>query len=57
MIIRDGKEIIAYYYGKTPLIEMYVGKHLVWELIRSCFGSGYWIPDSPWINDDVWRNN
>lgn len=57
MIIRDGKEIIAYYYGKTPLIEMYVGKRLVWELIRSCFGSGYWIPDSPWINDDVWRNN
>jgi hypothetical protein len=57
MIIRGGKEIIEYYYGKIPLTEMYIGKHLIWELIRSCFGSGYWAPDSPWISEDVWRNN
>ena len=57
MIIKGGKEIIEYYYGKIPLTEMYIGKRLIWELIRSCFGSGYWAPDSPWISEDVWRNN
>lgn len=56
MIIRNGKEIIAYYYGRTPLIEMYYGKHLTWQAIRSCFGRGYWINDAPWVNDDVWVN-
>lgn len=57
MIIRDGKEIIAYYYGGIPITEMYFGKYLIWQAIRSCFGSGYWVPDVPWLNDDIWRNN
>ena len=29
---------------------------LIWEAIRSCFGSGFWIKDRPWINDDAWKN-
>jgi hypothetical protein len=29
---------------------------LVWELIRSCFGSGSWINDRPWNNADGWNN-
>lgn len=57
MIIRDGKEIIEFYYGKTPLIEIYRSKYLVWQAIRSCFGNGYWINSAPWLNDDVWKNN
>lgn len=57
MIIKNGKEVIEYYYGKTPLIEMYRGKYLVWQAIRSCFGMGYWINSKPWINTDVWKNN
>lgn len=57
MIIKNGKEVISYYYGKTPLIEMYHGKYLIWQAIRSCFGMGYWINNKPWINTDVWKNN
>lgn len=56
MFIRNGKEIIELYRGKTPILEMYYGKYLVYQSIRSCFGNGYWISDKPWINSDVWRN-
>lgn len=57
MIIRNGKEIVEYYYGNIQIIEMYRGKHLIYEVIRSCFGNGYWINSKPWVNTDVWRNN
>lgn len=29
---------------------------LIWEAIRSCFGSGFWINDRPWINNNAWKN-
>lgn len=57
MIIKNGKEVVEYYHGKTPLIEMYRGKHLIWQAIRSCFGMGYWVNNKPWINTDAWKNN
>lgn len=25
--------------------------------IRSCFGSGFWINEKPWFNDESWKNN
>lgn len=57
MIIKNGKEIIDYYHGKTQIMEIYRGKYLIYETIRSCFGKGYWINDAPFLNTDVWRNN
>lgn len=29
---------------------------LIWEAIRSCFGSGWWITKRPWINNNGWKN-
>lgn len=29
---------------------------LIWEAIRSCFGSGWWINNRPWINNNAWKN-
>lgn len=29
---------------------------LIWEAIKSCFGSGFWISNRPWINNNAWRN-
>lgn len=29
---------------------------LVWEAIMSCFGSGFWIQNRPWINNNGWKN-
>lgn len=40
---------------------IYKGTQLVWRTvysaIKSCFGSGTWRPDKPWIGTDTWRNN
>ena len=57
MIIKNGKTIIEIYRKDKTYYEVYSGKRLVWQLTRSCFGSGYWINDKPWLNADVWRNN
>ena len=56
MIIRNHKEIIEIYRGKTPIEEIYRGKVLVFQIIRSCYGKGYWINDAPFLNDDAWAN-
>lgn len=39
-------------------IYAYVGDELklIWEAIRSCFGSGWWITNRPWINNNIWKN-
>lgn len=29
---------------------------LLWEIINSCFGSGYWVNNKPWKNTDSWKN-
>lgn len=57
MILKNGKEIIEINKGVNAFIEIYMGKRLMWELVRSCFGKGYWNNNLPWINDDIWRNN
>jgi hypothetical protein len=61
MIILKGHEIIEIYRGlssePTPIMEIYYGKRLVYQAIRSCFGNGYWINDKPWLNEDAWKNN
>ena len=36
----------------------YIGDQLIliWESIKSCFGSGWWITNRPWINNNAWKN-
>jgi hypothetical protein len=57
MIVKNGKEVIAIYRKQREYLEIYHGKLLVWQIARSCFGSGYWKNDKPWINTDCWKNN
>ena len=57
MIIKNGKEVIEIYRKQKICIEVYKGKLLIYQIARSCFGSGYWINDKPWLNTDAWRNN
>ena len=57
MIYSNKKEIVALFRQGKPVQAMYKGAHLVWQAIRSCFGSGAWINEKPWINDEVWKNN
>lgn len=30
---------------------------LVWQAVRSCFGSGLWISAKPWISEETWKYN
>jgi hypothetical protein len=40
---------------------IYRGSKIVWRTIynaiKSCFGSGTWLGDKPWLNAEKWKNN
>ena len=57
MLQVNKKEIIALYKQGKPIQAVYRGLYLVWQAVRSCFGSGVWINEKPWLNDEVWKNN
>lgn len=56
MIFKEHKEIVGVFKGETPISAIYKGIRLVWQAIRSCFGSGAWINERPWIGEDPWKN-
>lgn len=63
MINKGGtKELAAKYRfrpnGKWWVVQyIYRGARLVWQAIRSCFGSGVWLPERPWLDNDLWKDN
>lgn len=71
MIFKDGKLILQVQKTITDLITgnavqknigaIYQGANLVWRTIysaiKSCFGSGLWKQEKPWLGDDFWKNN
>ena len=62
MIFRGGnKEMVARRKvrpnGKRwEALMVFHGARLVWQAIRSCFGSGVWLEDRPWLDEDAWRD-
>ena len=73
MIYRNGKLITEVHQNIRQLIDqvsqlteqsigaIYKGSQLVWvtiyNAVKSCFGSGTWIKDKPWLDNDFWKNN
>lgn len=73
MIYRNGKLITEAHYNIKEFIDqiqqlvqkdigaIYKGSQLVWvtvyNAIKSCYGSGTWIQDKPWLDNDFWKNN
>lgn len=55
--LEGNKETSAIYYGEKVITAVYHGLRLIWEAIRSCFGSGSWIEEYPWVDDDPWADN
>ena len=56
MIYKDGKEIVAITGLGHEISEVRKGIDIVWQAIRSCYGSGAWINDRPWLEDDPWKD-
>lgn len=56
MIYKDGKKLYARYYGRKAILFVYRGAKLIWQSIRSCFGSGGWDNNQGWNNNDGWNN-
>jgi len=56
MIRINGHDISSVRVGTKVVSAIYLGAVLVWQAIRSCFGSGYWINISPWKEDEGWKN-
>ena len=61
MIHRNKTEITDIFHSASQISEVRRGKVLVWERathgdVNSCFGSGHWINELPWLNDDAWVN-
>lgn len=71
MIYRNGKLMLQVQKDVLGLVNeiqqkvqknigaIYKGSQLVWltvYAIKSCFGSGTWIQDRPWLQDDTWKN-
>lgn len=57
MIRISEKEVSAIYFGQKAIRAVYKGAVLVWQAIRSCFGSGWWDNEKPWIDEDAWDND
>lgn len=43
--------------SRKEVAAIYIGSLCVWQAVRSCFGSGVWRNDKPWINEEKWKNN
>ena len=56
MIYKGRRDIIEISRGRLDISEVYHGKRLVWGLAGSCYGTGHWINERPWLNTDAWRN-
>jgi hypothetical protein len=56
MIQIGSKDIDTIRVGSKVVAAVYIGAINVWQAIKSCFGSGYWINTSPWKNDEGWKN-
>lgn len=42
---------------ELAFVALYVGARLFWQLVRSCYGTGIWIPEKPWLDNDSWKDN
>lgn len=59
MKYKDTKELIAKYLNSKVGIATYKAMggivYVIWEAVRSCFGSGVWKGDRPWLGKDAWK--
>lgn len=52
-----GKELASIMLNGHLVDSLYRGGRLVWQAVRSCFGSGIWIGRKPWIGKEKWKSH
>lgn len=55
MIIFNFKETTAIMAASRAMSAVYYGTRLVWQAVRSCFGSGVWVSHKPWLGQEKWK--
>ena len=55
MLRHDNKSIAQVAIGTRLIAEIRLGTQLVYTAIRSCFGSGRWIREKPWLGSEPWK--
>lgn len=50
------KKIVSITALGHTITAVYAGARLVWQAVRSCFGSGWWNNGKPWDNTEGWKN-
>ena len=54
-MIKINNKDITYVYCNKKISVIYKSGKIVWQAIRSCFGSGFWVNKKGWINDEGWK--
>ena len=54
--VKGTKETVNVIANGKAMLYLYQGAQLLWEAVRSCFGSGMWIAKKPWLYKEGWKN-
>lgn len=61
MITKNNRFVFNIDINSQPISRVYKGAQLIWlsvyNAIRSCFGSGTWYGNKPWLGTDDWTTN
>lgn len=57
MIYKDSKGKSAIVTRLKDKVAVYWGLVLKWALARSCYGTGVWLPEKPWLDNDKWKDH
>lgn len=57
MIYKDSKSKSAIITRLKEKVFVFWGTKLKWQSARSCYGTGVWLPEKPWVDNDTWKNN
>jgi len=55
-ILINSRQVMLSAYGNRAINTIYIGANVVWQGIRSCFGSGHWEDERPWDDSDGWKD-
>lgn len=53
----NNHEIVVKVKGNRFISVVRKGLRLVWMAVRSCFGSGIWVSEKPWLGNEEWKSN